>query len=84
VERWEADGEFVHAACTLHRDDDWGQPGTLIREVMDDAQPDRLVSTVVGHLGKGVTRPVLERAIGYWHNIDKKTGDRIADGCNGS
>ena len=38
VEKWEADGEFVHAAYTLRQDDDdWGQPGTLVREVMDDA-----------------------------------------------
>ena len=63
VERWDADGEFVHAAYTLHRDDDdWGQAGTLVREVMDDAQRDRLVSNVVGHLSQGVTPPVLERA----------------------
>ena len=58
VERWDADGEFVHAAYTLHReDDDWGQAGTLVREVMDDAQRDRLVSNVVGHLSEGVSRP---------------------------
>ena len=38
VEKWEADGEFVHAAYTLRADDDdWGQAGTLVREVMDDA-----------------------------------------------
>jgi hypothetical protein len=56
VEKWEADGEFVHAAYTLHRDDDdWGQAGTLIREVMDNAQRNRLVSNVVGHLSQGVS-----------------------------
>ena len=81
VERWDADGEFVHAAYTLRRDDDdWGQAGTLVREVMDDAQRDRLVSNVVGHLSQGVTPPVLERALEYWRNIDKGIGDRIADG----
>ncbi len=38
VERWEADGEFVHSAYTLRRDDDdWGQAGTLVRDVLDDA-----------------------------------------------
>ena len=79
VEKWEADGEFVHAAYALRRDDgDWGQPGTLVRDVMDDAQKDRLVSNVVGHLSDGVTEPVLERAFGYWRNIDKEIGDRIA------
>ena len=61
-------------------DDDWGQAGTLVREVMDDAQRDRLVSNVVGHLSQGVSPPVLERAVEYWRNIDKELGDRIAGG----
>jgi catalase len=84
VERWEADGEFVHSAYTLRKDDDdWGQPGTLVREVMDDAQRERLVSNVVGHLRDGVSEPVLERAFEYWRNIDKEIGDRIAQGVSG-
>jgi catalase len=37
----------------------------------------------VGHLSKGVSEPVLERALGYWRNIDKGVGDRIADGVKG-
>jgi catalase len=85
VEKWEADGEFIHAAYTLRRDDDdWGQPGTLVRDVMDDAARDRLVSNVVGHLSRGVSEPVLERAIEYWRNIDKEVGDRIAESVNAS
>ena len=64
VEVWEASGEFVHAAYTKRKDDDdFGQPGTLVRKVMDNAQRDRLVSNVVGHLLDGVTEPVLARAI---------------------
>jgi catalase len=48
------------AAYTLHaEDDDWGQAGTLVREVIDDAARDRLVSNVAGHLLNGVTEPVL-------------------------
>ncbi len=46
---------------------------------MDDAQRDRLVSNVVGHLSGGVSQPVLERAFEYWRNIDQEVGDRIAD-----
>jgi catalase len=80
VEKWAADGEFTHAAYTLRRDDDdWGQAGTLVREVTDDTLRDRLVSNVVGHLSQGVSDPVLERALAYRHNIDKRTGDRIAE-----
>jgi catalase len=79
VEKWEADGEFVHSAYTQRRDDDdWGQAGALVRDVLDDAARDRLVANVVGHLRDGVSPPVLERAFEYWRNIDKETGDRIA------
>jgi catalase len=84
VEVWEASGEFVHAAYTKRKDDDdFGQPGTLVRKVMDDAQRDRLVSNVVGHLKKGVTDPVLARTFEYWRNIDQAVGDRIAKSFKG-
>ena len=43
-------------------DDDWGQAGTLVRDVLDDAARDRLVDNVVGHLLNGVTEPILQRA----------------------
>ncbi|MFE7133548.1 catalase [Streptomyces sp. NPDC057638] len=82
---WASAGEMVRAAYTLHReDDDWGQAGTLVRQVMDDAARDRLVSNVSGHLLQGVSRPILDRAIQYWRNIDKKVGDRIAAEVNGA
>jgi len=81
---WNASGEFIRAAYTLREDDDdWGQAGTSVRKVMDDAQRDRLVSNVVGHLKKGVSEPVLQRAFEYWRNIDKEIGDRIAKGVKG-
>jgi catalase len=84
VEIWKASGEFVRAAYTKRKDDDdFGQAGTLVRKVMDSAQRNRLVSNVVGHLKKGVTAPVLERAFVYWRNIDKEIGDRIANGVTG-
>ena len=69
---------MVRSAYTLHaEDDDWGQPGTLVRKVLDDAARDRLVSNVSGHLSKGVSEPVLLRAFEYWRNVDKQIGDRI-------
>jgi catalase len=81
TEKWEASGEFMHAAYTPHKeDDDFGQAGTLVRKVMDDAARDRLVSNVVGHLKNGVSEAVLERSFEYWRNIDKEIGDRIARG----
>ena len=85
VDTWAASGEFIRAAYTLREeDDDFGQPGTLVRETMDDDQRQRLVDNVVGHLKDGVTEPVLERAFEYWRNIDRDVGDRIAKGVKGS
>ena len=77
---WEADGEMVRAAYTLRPDDDdFGQPGTLVREVFDDAQRERLVETVAGSLLGGVRSPVLERAFEYWKSIDPEVGRRIEE-----
>ena len=77
---WEADGEIVRSAYELHaEDDDFGQAGTLVREVFDDAQRDRLVESVVGALA-GVQEPVLGQALQYWKNIDAEIGQRIAAG----
>ncbi len=82
---WETSGEMVREAYKLHReDDDFGQAGTLVRRVLDDAARERLVSNVAGHLRDGVSAPVLEQALQYWRNIDKSTGDRIATAVNAS
>ncbi|MBX3051948.1 MAG: catalase [Caldilineaceae bacterium] len=85
VATWAADGEFTRAAYTLRKDDDdFGQAGTLVRDVMNDAERDRLVANVVGHLKAGVSEPVLQRAFAYWRNVDSTIGDRIAKGVSGS
>ncbi|MGH3684450.1 MAG: catalase [Pseudonocardiaceae bacterium] len=78
---WYADGDMVRSACTPRADDDdWGQAGTLVREVLDDDARNRLVSNIVGHLLGGVTEPVLQRAFEYWRNVDKDLGDRVEQG----
>jgi catalase len=72
---------MVRTAYTLRRDDDdWGQAGTLVRQVMDDAARDRLVGNITGHLLNGVTEPVLERAFQYWKNVDPDLGERVEKG----
>lgn len=74
----ESDGELVRAASTLHADDDdFSQAGTLVRELMDDDQRDRLVESVSGALGGVERTEVLERAFEYWKNTDADTGKRI-------
>ena len=75
---WEADGELVRQAYDLRADDDdFGQPGTLVREVFDDATRERLVQTVAGMMGD-CDPQVRERVYTYWRNIDQEVGDRIA------
>jgi catalase len=72
---------MVRSAYTLRQDDDdWGQAGTMVRQVLDDAALNRLMTNIVGHLLKGVSEPVLARAFEYWRNVDKDLGDRIEQG----
>jgi catalase len=78
---WYTDGEIMRTAYVDHaEDDDWGQPGTMVREVLDDAARERLVDNVVGHLLNGVTEPILQRAFEYWRNVDKNIGEKIESG----
>lgn len=79
--RWAADGDMVRAAYTLREDDDdWGQAGTLVREVLDDDARGRLVDNIVGHLLNGVSEPILQRAFEYWRNVDADLGRRVEEG----
>jgi catalase len=76
---WETDTEIVRSAYQLHKeDDDFGQPGTMVRQVFDDGDRDALVETVSGSLLNGVHGEVLDRALQYWRSIDRGVGDRIA------
>jgi catalase len=75
---WEADGELLRAAYSLHADDDdFGQAGALVREVWDDAQRTAAVDQIAGSLSGGVTGEVLSRALEYWRSIDADLGARI-------
>jgi len=75
---WESDGDMVRNAYTLRADDDdFTQPGIMVREVFDDSQRAALVDQVAGSLLGGVRSPVLERAFEYWKSIDPDVGGRI-------
>ncbi|RLV48741.1 catalase [Nocardioides mangrovicus] len=79
-ESWETDGAMVRQAYTLREaDDDFSQAGALVREVWDDAQRERFVGNVAGHLLGGVEGDVLERAFEYWKSVDPDTGKRIEE-----
>jgi catalase len=82
--KWHADGDMVRTAYALREDDDdFGQANDLVNKVMDDAQRERLVNNVAGHLQDGVTDPILERAFEYWKNIDQNIGERIEKAVKG-
>ena len=77
---WEADGEMLRSAYSLHtEDDDFTQPGVLVREVFSEAGRQALVDTVAGSLLGGVRSPVLERAFEYWKKIEPDIGQRIEE-----
>ena len=75
---WETDGELTRAAATLHaEDDDFGQAGTLYREVFDDAARERFQAVLVGQRDS-LTRPeVIERFYWYWTQVDAGLGDAL-------
>jgi len=75
---WESDGEMVRSAYTRRpEDDDFTQPGILIRKVFGDAERAALIDQVAGSLLRGVRSPVLEGAFAYWKSIDRQTGGAI-------
>ncbi|MGN8246440.1 catalase [Cellulomonas soli] len=75
---WESDGALVRAAAALHsEDDDFGQAGTLYREVFDDAARERFLATITGHVGAVKTDDIRERAIGYWTHVDGDLGAKL-------
>ncbi len=76
---WETDREMVRSAYTLRpEDDDVSQPGALVRNVMDDAQRDRMAETIASTLAT-VTDAMKERVYEYWRNVDKNLGDAVAE-----
>ncbi|MEV6772552.1 catalase [Nocardia sp. NPDC051030] len=78
---WNFDPTIVRAGYITHSEDgDFGQAGTLVREVYDDAARDRLVGNVVGHILGGVQEPVLSRVFEYWKSVDSEIGKRIEEG----
>jgi len=78
---WTFASDAVRAGYIQHHEDsDFGQAGTLVREVFNDEERDRLVGNVVGHILGGVREPVLSKVFDYWKRIDPEIGKRIEEG----
>ncbi|MDQ2726660.1 MAG: catalase [Actinomycetota bacterium] len=61
-------------------DDDFGQAGTLVRDIMTDTDRDHLVTNIVGHASDDVTKEMQNRVVAYWSSVDDKLGARVAEG----
>ncbi|WP_370454137.1 catalase-related domain-containing protein [Frondihabitans sp. PhB188] len=82
---WESDGVLIRAASALHsEDDDFGQAGTLIRDVMTAPERERLVANIIGHAGKITLPGLMERIVEYWTRIDPDTGGKVNAGLEPS
>ena len=79
---WEAHGEIVRSAYEDHpEDDDFGQPGTLVRDVMSQTDRDNLASNIVGHASDpDVTPEMHDRVVDYWTKVDPGVGNAVAEG----
>jgi len=77
---WAVTGEIVRAAYDLHKeDDDFGQAGTLYRNVLSAADREHLVGNIVRHVNNGVTAPMIPRVLDYWSQVDADLGTRVAE-----
>ena len=79
---WQVEAaELGRYAYTKHRDDDdFVQPGTLVREVMDDTDREHLAGNIIAHARDGVAPQTLDRVIAYWTSVDPDLGARVAAG----
>lgn len=77
---WETDGELTRAAATLHaEDDDFGQAGTLYREVFSDDERARFHDTLVGQAQSITVDDIRERFFSYWTSVDASLGQLLRD-----
>ena len=76
---WETDGTLIRAAATLHsEDDDFGQAGTLYRDVYDDGAKARLLETLIGQYSGLTVDRIKERFVWYWTSVDADLGAKIS------
>jgi len=77
---WNVSGEIVRTAYTLHsEDDDYGQPGALVRAVLSETDRAHLAHNIAEHL-RPVEPTIQARSLEHWRRVDQQLGDRIAEG----
>ncbi|MHA6693518.1 catalase [Homoserinimonas sp. A520] len=77
---WETDGEMIRAAATLRsEDDDFGQAGTLYRDVFTDESKARFHETLIGQYNGLTIDRIKERFLWYWTQVDAGLGAKITE-----
>ncbi|WP_372697064.1 catalase [Arthrobacter sp. JSM 101049] len=78
---WETDGAMIRAAQTLRSEDsDFGQAGTLYRDVFDADAKDRFHDNLLGQCNSITRDEIRERFFQYWTNVDENLGRILRDG----
>ena len=72
---WESDGALMRCAASLHtEDDDFGQAGTLYRDVFSDDARSRFRETIAVALAGIRSAAIRERVLEYWTKVDGDLG----------
>src|SRR5690606_24205306 len=75
---WETDGPLLRAAQTLRSEDsDFGQAGTLYRDVFNDEEKARFLETLTGQGNSITVDDIRERFFQYWTNVDQNLGAQL-------
>ncbi len=76
--QWDSHGEEMYAGAYIKHeaDDDFAQPGDLVRNVLDDAARDRLANNIVDAMA-GVSDEIAERVYQYWTAVDEWLGNEV-------
>ena len=72
--------DLVRAAYVKHaEDDDFGQAGTLYRDVFDDGEKERFVHNITNKMMAIKNKDVEERVYEYWGKVDADLETRVRE-----
>ena len=72
--------DLVRAAYVKHaEDDDFGQAGTLYRDVFDDAAKERFVHSITNKMMAITNKEIEERVYEYWGKVDADLETKVRE-----
>ena len=70
----------MRAAYVKHaEDDDFGQAGTLYRDVFDDAAKERFVHNITNKMMAITNKEIEERVYEYWGKVDADLETKVRE-----